>query len=62
VLQGLVGGSSNKEIARRLGLSPRTVEMHRASLMADLGVSSLPEAVRVAIDAELAPLDEQAVL
>ena len=60
VLQGLVGGLSNKEIARRLGLSPRTVEMHRASLMADLGVASLSEAVRIAIDAELAPLDEQA--
>jgi FixJ family two-component response regulator len=58
ILQGLLGGLSNKEIARRLGISPRTVEMHRASMMDDLGVSSLSEAVRLAIDAELAPLEE----
>lgn len=58
ILQGLLGGFSNKEIARRLGLSPRTVEMHRASMMDDLGVSSLSEAVRIAIDAELEPLEE----
>lgn len=58
ILQGLLGGLSNKEIARRLGLSPRTVEMHRASMMDDLGVSSLSDAVRIAIDAELTPLEE----
>ena len=58
ILQGLLGGLSNKEIARRLGLSPRTVEMHRASMMTDLNVSSLSEAVRIAIDADLAPLEE----
>jgi two-component system response regulator FixJ len=58
ILQGLLAGLSNKEIARRLGLSPRTVEMHRASMMDDLGASSLSEAVRIAIDAELTPLEE----
>jgi FixJ family two-component response regulator len=58
ILRGLAGGLSNKEIARHLGLSPRTVEMHRASMMADLGISSLPEAVRLAVDAELRPLQE----
>lgn len=58
ILQGLLGGLSNKEIARTLGLSPRTVEMHRASMMDDLQVSSLSEAVRIAIDAELKPLEE----
>ena len=58
ILRGLLGGLSNKEIARRLGLSPRTVEMHRASMMNDLGVSSLSEAVRIAIDAELEPLED----
>ena len=58
ILQGLLGGLSNKEIARSLGLSPRTVEMHRASMMDDLKVSSLSEAVRIAIDAELPPLPE----
>jgi two-component system response regulator FixJ len=57
ILQGLLSGLTNKEIARHLGLSPRTVEMHRASMMNDLGAASLSEAVRIAIDAELSPLD-----
>jgi two-component system response regulator FixJ len=56
ILQGLVAGLSNKAIARRLGLSPRTVEMHRANMMGDLGIDSLPEALRLAIDAGLPPL------
>ena len=57
ILRGLLAGLSNKEIARRLGLSPRTVEMHRASMMEDLSASSLSEAVRIAIDAGLEPLE-----
>jgi two-component system sensor kinase FixL len=57
ILRGLLAGLSNKAIARKLDLSPRTVEMHRANMMADLGIASLPEAIRLAIDAELAPLD-----
>ncbi|MFN3724954.1 MAG: PAS domain-containing protein [Allosphingosinicella sp.] len=57
ILQGLLAGLPNKAIARKLDLSPRTVEMHRANMMADLGIASLPEAIRLAIDAELAPLD-----
>jgi FixJ family two-component response regulator len=57
VLQGLLGGLSNKEIARRLDLSPRTVEMHRANLMGSLGAESLSEAIRLALDANLVPLD-----
>jgi PAS domain S-box-containing protein len=56
ILQGLLGGLSNKGIARHLELSPRTVEMHRARMMEDLGCTSLPEAVRIAIDAGLLPL------
>jgi two-component system response regulator FixJ len=58
ILQGLIGGLSNKAIARTLGLSPRTVEMHRANMMDDLGLTSLPDALRLAIDAGLAPLGE----
>jgi PAS domain S-box-containing protein len=59
MLQGLVAGLSNKEIARRLGLSPRTVEMHRANMMDELGTESLSEALRVAIDGALAPLGDE---
>jgi PAS domain S-box-containing protein len=57
VLQGLLAGMTNKAIARRLGLSPRTIEMHRGNMMHDLGVASLSDAVRIAVDAELTPLD-----
>jgi two-component system response regulator FixJ len=58
ILQGLLSGMSNKQIARRLDLSPRTVEMHRARLMAKLGMETLTEAIRFAFDAGLAPLDD----
>jgi two-component system, LuxR family, response regulator FixJ len=46
VLAGLVAGQSSKEIARDLGASPRTIEVHRTRVMAKLGVNSLPELVR----------------
>jgi two-component system response regulator FixJ len=56
ILQGLLAGLSNKAMARRLDLSPRTIEMHRAHMMDALGVSSLSEALLLAVDGELAPL------
>lgn len=46
VLSVLMEGCSNKEAAARLGLSPRTVEAHRAAAFAKLGVSSLVQAIR----------------
>lgn len=52
VLDLLAAGNPNKHIARALGLSPRTVEVHRARLMERLGVGSLAEAVRLAVQAE----------
>lgn len=58
ILQGLLAGFSNKAIARHLGLSPRTVEMHRANMMNDLGTSNLSEALRLGFDAGLPPLEE----
>jgi two-component system response regulator FixJ len=53
VLQGLVKGHPNKTIGHDLGISPRTVEIHRANLMAKLEVSSLSEALRIAFAARL---------
>ena len=39
------------EIAHDLGISPRTVEVHRANLMDKLGARSLPELVRIGLAA-----------
>ncbi len=47
VLGLIVDGLSNKQIAQRLGLSPRTVETHRANLFAKLEAGSLAELIRL---------------
>ena len=59
VLQGLVQGHPNKTIAYDLGISPRTVEIHRANLMSKLEVASLSDALRIAFAAGLG--DKEAV-
>jgi two-component system response regulator FixJ len=56
VLGRLVEGRPNKVIAHELGISPRTVEIHRANMMEKLGCRSLAEAVRVAIAAQFQKL------
>lgn len=53
VLEGLAAGYPNKTIAYDLGISPRTVEVHRANLMQKLGARSLSEALRVTFTAEM---------
>jgi two-component system response regulator FixJ len=52
VLNGLAQGLPNKTIAYDLGISPRTVEIHRANLMTKLDVRSLSEALRIAFAAQ----------
>ena len=59
VLQGLVRGHPNKTIAYDLGISPRTVEIHRANLMTKLEVASLSEALRIAFTAGLGETGEE---
>jgi two-component system, LuxR family, response regulator FixJ len=54
VLDALVAGASNKVIAFDLGLSVRTVEVHRARMMERLGTRQLAEAIRLAVLATLA--------
>jgi len=51
VLDGLARGLPNKTIAYDLGISPRTVEIHRANVMTKLSVRSLSEALRIAFAA-----------
>jgi FixJ family two-component response regulator len=51
VLDGLFGGGTNKTIAKDLGISPRTVEIHRAHVMERLGAHNLSVAIRMAMAA-----------
>jgi two-component system response regulator NreC len=56
VLQLVVLGHTNKQMAQMLGISTRTVEAHRASLLRIVGVKSRAELVRFALDAGLVRL------
>jgi len=51
VLDELVGGLSNKAVAQKLGISPRTVEVYRAQIMTKLRADSLSDLVRTALAA-----------
>ena len=55
VLQLIAEGRTNKEIAGRLGISVRTVEVHRAQIMERLGVRDTAGLVRYALGAGLVP-------
>lgn len=59
VLSGVLDGLQNKMIAYHLGISPRTVEVHRANVMAKMGARNLAELMRMAttIDAATQPLE-----
>jgi hypothetical protein len=46
-----MAGHSNKVIAYALGISPRTVEIHRARMMRDLGAHHVADVVRMAVEA-----------
>lgn len=53
VLEALVAGQPNKAIAFSLGISVRTVEVHRSHMMDRLGVHQLGQAVRLSVLASL---------
>lgn len=53
VLALIASGSSNKEAAATLGISPRTIESHRDSVMRKLGVRNVASLTRIAIESGL---------
>lgn len=56
VLDGMLAGGTSKSIAKELGLSPRTIEMHRTHMMERLRTRTLLELVLLATAAGLKPL------
>lgn len=51
ILEALAKGRLNKQIAYDLSLTERTVKMHRAAMLRGLGVRTVAEAIRIAIEA-----------
>ena len=49
VLSQIVAGASSKEAARRLGISPRTVEFHRANILQKLGAKNTADLLRIVL-------------
>jgi len=47
VLAQIARGASNKEAGRHLGISPRTIEVHRARVMEKLGAKNAADLVRI---------------
>jgi FixJ family two-component response regulator len=47
VLAQIVAGASNKEAGRKLGISPRTIEVHRAHLMQKIGARNAADLIRI---------------
>ena len=59
VLEGLVSGHANKQIAYDLGISPRTIEIYRANLMTKMQAASLSDLVRMALTAGILGPDSE---
>ncbi len=47
VMGRVVAGEHNRDIAKALNISPRTVEVHKGRMMSKLGVSSVPDLVKL---------------
>ena len=60
VLEGLVAGHANKQIAYDLEISPRTIEIYRANLMTKMQAASLSDLIRMALIAGILGLGSDA--
>jgi FixJ family two-component response regulator len=60
ILAGMVEGLSNRLIGEHLGISPRTVELHRANLLGKIEAKHSADAIRLAIEASLPALEPKA--
>ena len=61
VLGQIARGASNKEAGRRLGISPRTIEVHRARIMAKLGARNTADLIRIVLSPRGEPTKLRAV-
>jgi two-component system response regulator FixJ len=58
ILTGIVAGLPNKTVAYDLKISPRTVEVHRASIMSKMQARNLPELVRMTMSVDPAKMSD----
>jgi FixJ family two-component response regulator len=49
VLREITAGATNKEAGRKLGISPRTIEVHRARIMEKLGARNTADLMRIVL-------------
>ena len=58
ILKLVSQGHTNRDIAGRLSISPRTVETHRANLMRKLGLKTQTDLIRYALKRGILPMEE----
>jgi FixJ family two-component response regulator len=52
VLEAIIAGETSKVAARRLGISPRTIEVHRAHILAKCGARNTADLLRIVLNGQ----------